>query len=256
MQWDNNAGYCGEVSLISAGLYYGQYISQYEARAIATKNRPQNKSQLLLGRNDLYAAGQMHLNAVEWDTEEQQNPEQFLVWVKENVIKGYPVAIGIFTNQYRFYGDTDPDAGDDEYDHIVPVIGIGSNHGLNDPAYYGDDILVFSDNGLWGDPTKPPYLFSYGFDSFQADRHQANAENGSIYSLFNGGSNYGISVLGVMDKNGDTVPVRLETNVNCEMPAISPKSNTPPAPKPLVLTITLSALEPNISSIICINIAV
>lgn len=33
-QWEANYGYCGEVSLISAGLYYGQYVSQYDARAI------------------------------------------------------------------------------------------------------------------------------------------------------------------------------------------------------------------------------
>jgi hypothetical protein len=34
LQWEANFGYCGEVSLISAGLYYGQYLSQYDARAI------------------------------------------------------------------------------------------------------------------------------------------------------------------------------------------------------------------------------
>jgi len=42
-QWDANYGYCGEVSLISAGLYYGQYISQYDARALASPNVPQIK---------------------------------------------------------------------------------------------------------------------------------------------------------------------------------------------------------------------
>ena len=30
IQWDANSGYCGEVSMISAGLYYGQYLSQYD----------------------------------------------------------------------------------------------------------------------------------------------------------------------------------------------------------------------------------
>ena len=61
LQWNHNSGYCGEVSLISAGLYYGQYISQYDTRAIATQGAPQNKDQLLLGINDQYAATQMRL---------------------------------------------------------------------------------------------------------------------------------------------------------------------------------------------------
>ena len=35
-QWETNLGYCGEVALISAGLHYGQYLSQYDARDLAT----------------------------------------------------------------------------------------------------------------------------------------------------------------------------------------------------------------------------
>ena len=35
-QWEGNGGYCGETVMISAGLYYGQYVSQYDARAFAS----------------------------------------------------------------------------------------------------------------------------------------------------------------------------------------------------------------------------
>jgi hypothetical protein len=42
LQWEANYGYCCEVSLISAGLYYGQYLSQYDARAIASRDKPQS----------------------------------------------------------------------------------------------------------------------------------------------------------------------------------------------------------------------
>lgn len=68
LQWEANYGYCGEVSFINAGLYYGQYVSQYDARAIASKNRGQSleESQLLIGVNDLHAAEQMHLKAEPW----------------------------------------------------------------------------------------------------------------------------------------------------------------------------------------------
>lgn len=246
-QWNANNGYCGEVSLISAGLYYGQYVSQYDARGIAIKNAPQNDGQLLLGKNAQYAASLLHLNSIEWNTEAEQNTDQFLAWVKQCVVQNYPVAIGIYTNEYLFYRNTDPDAGDQDYDHIVPVTAIVSNHALDDPAYYSDDVIYFSDNGLWGSSINPPYSFHYALGAFQANRQQANAKNGQIYSISNDAGNYGIAIIGVMDFNGDTLPVRLDTNVNHEIPEIVDGSNTRPAPMPLMLTITISGLKPNVS---------
>ncbi len=245
-EWNGNKGYCGEVSLISAGLYYGQYMSQYEARAVATQNSPQNTSELLLGVNDVYAAKKMHLEAVAWNTGKEQTTEQFLAWVKQNVLKGYPVAIGVFTNEYLFYNNSHPNAGDPVYDHIVPVIGIQSNHPFSDTGYYCDDIITFSDNGLWGDKKNTPYIFSYSFQGFLANRQQANEKNGPIYSLYDGGENYGIAILGVKDKNRDTIPVRVDTNVNYEKPAIKNNTSIRPAPMPLKLTITVSDLQPNV----------
>jgi hypothetical protein len=243
LQWDNNAGYCGEVSLISAGLYYGQYASQYDVRAIAIQNKPQNKGQLLLGTNDLYTAEQMHLNAIEWNTVAEQNTNDFLAWVKQQVVLKHPVAIGIYTNEYRFYGNTNPNAGDSEYDHIVPVYGCASNHPLTDPSYYPDDTLFFSDNGLWSNPT-PPYRFSFICDPCQGDRKSANDPNGPIYSLSNDATNYGIAITGVLDLNNDTLPVRLATNLNAENPPIAKHSTIRPVPEPLILTLTISNLEP------------
>ncbi len=235
LQWNHNSGYCGEVSLLSAGLYYGQYISQYDACAVATR----------LGLNDQLTASQMHLNCVEWNTAVEQNTKDFLAWVKQNVIKGFPVAIGIFTNEYLFYGKTNANAGDPDYDHIVPVTGITSLHPLTDPNYYDQDIIYFNDNGLWSDGSNPPYYFSYDFDEFQADRSQANRQNGPIYSLSNSGSNYGIAITGVCDLNGDTLPVRVDTDINYEIPQIPEGTSTRPPPRPIHLTVTISRLDPN-----------
>ncbi len=242
LQWNHNAGYCGEVSLISAGLYYGQYISQYDARAIARQGAPQNKGQLLLGVNDYYTAMQMRLNCIEW--QEESTTEQFLAWVKQKVAQGFPVAIGIYTNEYLFYGKTNPNAGDSEYDHIVPVTGITSYHPLIDPNYYGSDEIYFNDNGLWGDPGKePPYYFSYSLDDFQATRAQANNPEGQVYSLANDAYNYGIAITGVEDPNGDTLPVRIDTDLNYELPQIAKGSSIRPKPMPLLLTVTVSGLD-------------
>lgn len=248
IQWNANYGYCGEVSLISAGLYYGQYISQYDARALASNNTPQNRSssQLLLGVNDVSAAKAMHLTTTTFNTAKQTNTASFLTWVKSNVTAGYPVVMGIFMNQSRFHGTKNLNAGDAEYDHIVVATGITSTHSLVGPAvYYSNDVIRFNDNGLWtGTPSGlPQNAFSYSFGTFPATRQQANAKTRPVYSLRNG-PNYGLAVTGIIDLSHETVPVRLTTSVNAELPRIVNGSNIRPAAKPVTLTITVSSLNP------------
>jgi hypothetical protein len=247
IQWNANYGYCGETAFVSAGLYYGQYISQYDARAIASKNTRQSleSSQLLLGVNDVAAAKAMHLNATAFDTAKQPTSRAFLTWVKSNVVAGSPVVIGVFANQSRFYGTANLNAGDTEYDHIVTVTGITSTRSLTGPTiYYADDVLTFNDGGLWtGTNGQPQNSFSYPFGTFATTRQRANSRTGAVYSL-KSGADYGIAITGIIDLNRDTVPVRLTTSVNAETPTMVDGSNTRPAPKPVTLTITVSSLKP------------
>lgn len=246
IQWDANYGYCGEVSFISAGLNYGQYISQYDARALASKNAGQRleSSQLLLGVNDVAAAKAMHLTATAFNTTQQPTSTAFLTWVKSNVIAGYPVVIGVFMNQNRFYGTTNLNAGDTEYDHIVAVTGMTSTRPLTGTAtYYADDVLTFNDNGEWTTNGQPQNAFSFAFGTFVTTRQQANAKTAAVYSLKNG-ADYGIAITGIIDLSHETMPVRLTTSTNAETPAIVDGSNTRPAAKPVTLTITVSSLKP------------
>jgi len=247
IQWDANFGYCGEVSFISAGLNYGQYISQYDARALASKNARQSleSSQLLLGVNDVAAAKAMHLNATAFNTAQKPTSTAFLSWVKSNVTAGYPVVIGVFTNQSRFYGTTNLNAGDTEYDHIVAVTGITSTHPLTGPTtYYPDDVLTVNDNGEWtGTNGQPQNVFSYPFGAFATTRQKANAKTGPVYSLKNG-ADYGIAITGIIDLSRETVPVRLTTSANAETPPMVEGSDTRPAAKPVTLTVTVSNLKP------------
>ena len=247
IQWDANYGYCGETAFISAGLNYGQYISQYDARALASKNVRQSleSSQLLLGVNDVAAAKAMHLSATAFNTAQQPTAPAFLTWVKSNVTAGYPVVIGVFVNQSRFYGTTNLNAGDAEYDHIVAVTGITSTHPLTGPTtYYADDVLTFNDNGEWtGTNGQPQNVFNYSFGTFATTRQRANAKSAAVYSL-KSGADYGIAITGIIDLSRETVPVRLTTSTNAEIPAMVDGSNTRPAAKPVTLTITVSNLKP------------
>jgi hypothetical protein len=251
IQWNANYGYCGESSFISAGLSYGQYLSQYDARAIASNNALQNLSgsQLLLGVNDVATAKAMHLAATPFNIATQTSTTAFLTWVKSNVIAGHPVVMGVFMNQSRFYGNKNPTAGDGDYDHIVVVTGITSSHPLTGPAvYYADDIITFNDNGLWtGTPSgQPQNVFSRSFGAFAATRQQANAATAPVYSLKNG-PDYGIAITGIIDLSRETVPVRLSTSVNAETPGIVNNTTTRPAAKPVTLTVTVSGLKPGVT---------
>jgi hypothetical protein len=236
-QWNANFGYCGETSMITAGLYYGQYVSQYTARTVASDGTPQYRrsSQLLLGGNDRHAAIRMHLASIEWNTSSERNTDEFLRWVQLNVERGYPVAIGVYTNEYRFYGTTAPRAGDPSYDHIVPVTSVSA------------DALTFSDNGLWNPTGIPRYTFGYRFAAFQRTRVQANAPGAPVYSLASDGRNYGIAISGIADADHQTLPVRLSTNVPWERPPMRNGSNVRPRPMQLVLTITISNLTPGVA---------
>ena len=244
-QWGANYGYCGEVSFISAGLYYGQYLSQYDARSLANGTSRQNRasSQLLLGVNDSAAADRMHLAMTKWSG---VGASAFLGWVKKNVLAGSPVVIAVFTNSWIFDGDARPTAGDSEYDHIVPVHSITTNHGLTDASYYDDDTLTFSDNGLYGDdtPTGSPYHFTYTFGLFPRTRAQANLKTGPVYSLPLNTTNYGVAFTGVKDAYRETLPVRITTSTNAELPSIADGSNTRPAAQAVTLTVTVSGLVP------------
>jgi hypothetical protein len=249
LQWNENYGYCGEVSLISAGLYYGQYISQYDARALASPGVPENdfNSQLMLGINDQIAAAAMHLNATEWNTAGEKRTQDFVIWLKQNVSAGYPVAIGVYVNEYLFYDNTNPQAGSEPYDHIVPVTGFSSHHPIGDGIYYAKDVITFNDNGEWYNNGSPPYVFSYEARSFEQTRENANSPSGAIYSLPKDGVNYGLAVTGIMDTYHDTVPVRVATSANSEEPEIENGSNNRPTPEPVTLTVTVSGLKPGVS---------
>jgi hypothetical protein len=157
LQWNNNSGYCGEVSTITAGLFYGQYLSQFDTREIAAKNytptfdeNPQT-AQLLLGESDVYTADKLKLKSAKWDTS-INDTKLFLQWVKQQTILGFPVTIGVLDNQNFFAGNKKGGGlGNPEYDHIVSVVSVSSNH--NDNKYHDDDLITFADHGLVGTMT-------------------------------------------------------------------------------------------------------
>ena len=170
-QWEANDGYCGETSMIQAGLRNGQWTSQYDARLLcgahgngkdaktssallqtgpagfcaANENTPDYNAQFLLeseaAANAATCLGNYRLAFALYDGASAAKGiagyRDYMSWVKKQTMAGYPVTIGVLVN-----GGDDP-----QYDHIVSVLAIGANHDPTDATYYDDDVLYFDDHG-------------------------------------------------------------------------------------------------------------
>jgi hypothetical protein len=242
--------------MIMCGLALGQYFSQYDIREVASgfssTKSPQIDGEFLLGYNDAYAAEQLRFNFTQWDRSSSET-KSFLLWLKREVMLGHLVTIGVYTNEYLFYCKTNPNTGDDAYDHIVSVLGIDTSTPNDFTVYHGSDVLYFDDHGLWGDPEiGTRYIFNYTFDEIMGDRAEANSQTGRVYTLPNSASigNYGLSVSSILDTHDDTLPITITTSQNYESPEIKDGSNTRPASSPITLTITISNLTPSVSYIL------
>jgi hypothetical protein len=250
-QWNENSGYCGETSFISAGLYFGQYCSQFTARSLASPGVDQSNpsSQLLLGVNDTAAAARMKLAATPFPNRFQRSTREFLEWVKRQTLAGEVVVIGVFNNGIILEEWNSRFGGDRSYDHIVPILAWGSEVPLDRLRFFPSDVLTFSDNGLFGPvgaPPEYPFLFSYRLRDFPGSRYQANNPRGPIYMLKETPKSYGIAISGVLDPTGVTIPVRLSTNRDDE-PEIAKHGNIPPTPESLRLTATVTVPDQSVA---------
>lgn len=249
-QWDANFGYCGETSFISAGLHFGQYCSQFTARSLASPGMAQSSedSQLLLGVNDEAAALKMRLQATVFSSDTQRTTRALTDWIKDQTLKGRVVILGLFNNGIVLDEWTDINDGDTTYDHIVPVLAWGSNHVLADysSTAFSDDVITFSDNGLFGEPPTYQFFYSLRMRSLPASRRQANNPNGLIYRLKNRAPNFAIAIAGPLDLDGVLVPVKLDANQDRE-PKLAEGANTAPTPNPLTLTATVTIPDTSVA---------
>ena len=198
-QWENDNGYCGEVSMMQAGLNNGQWMSQFNARLICGaglsqsgpgpndswcdghKNVPNYNAQLLLenpndpsvsgsnlfasaatclANSQLSATTYPYAKGFQTGNSGLSGYWDYMSWVKSEVIAGHQVTIGVLVQ-----GGSDP-----QYDHEVTILAIGTNHGVADPTYFDDDVLFFDDHGaytLFGDHLDkgwPPIPYGAGSD--------------------------------------------------------------------------------------------
>jgi hypothetical protein len=256
-QWESNNGYCGEVSMIQSGMNNGQWISQFDARLLGGSGLNQSgvddfcsahhhssnyNAQLLLEDMALTNVSTMlqnfRLQFTLFDEATQvagkMGYQNFISWVKTELIKGNQITIGVFMKG----------GSDTIYDHIVSVVQMRTYHDPTDPTYYADDVIVFDDHGVYtstydsftnnpaippgaNDSSCTPYLFSYKVGDWVNNRSQANMKGAYAYTILLPGEtvkthaggdgthlnptpivahNLGVSVSGVEDDEGVTFP--------------------------------------------------
>jgi hypothetical protein len=174
-QWENDNGYCGETSMMQAGLNNGQWMSQFNARLVcrtglsqsgpgagdswcsAHKNIPDYNAQLLienpgtgvsgpnpyanaatcLANSKLSAKTYPYVGGFHTANSGLAGYRDYMSWIKSELIAGRQVTVAVFLR-----GGSDP-----QYDHEVSIIKIGTNHAVADASYYDDDVLYFDDHG-------------------------------------------------------------------------------------------------------------
>lgn len=186
-QWENDNGYCGEVSMIQAGLNNGQWMSQFNARLIcgATLPKPNLSTPLSQSGPDGWCA--KYKNLPDYNAQLLiEDPGSFppvsgtnpfanaATCLANSRLLGttYPYSTGFRPQQpnigiagyqdYMFWIKYEMIHGhqvtigvlikygtDPQYDHEVSVTAIGTTHGTANAAYYDDDVLYFDDHGAY-----------------------------------------------------------------------------------------------------------
>lgn len=147
-QWNDAGGYCGSWSIQRASLAKGAYISQQQVRDHTSPGGGHDNE--ILSTNIDEALKNLKISAEGFDFTGEPLPQQdaYFKWLKRQLINGISVAWMIMWDgqDYPIY-DLEPPAG--MYGHVEPVVGIMSNHPLDDETVYDDDVVVhFTDAGV------------------------------------------------------------------------------------------------------------
>ena len=85
----------------------------------------------MIGNNDEQAVKLFHLGNVEYPRPDNApyDVKDYLVWLKKMAKSGYATTMCILMNHCLFYGNCDdPNAGFEDYDHIVSLAKVESNY--------------------------------------------------------------------------------------------------------------------------------
>ena len=152
-----------------AGLYYVAWISQHIVRSL-------NKGEYLLQplsakdkRDPLRTLTMLHFTYEEWDFANAPQPQfdGFCRWMKQSLLREHPVIFGIFL----------PDDEFEDYDHIVPAVGLCYKN--EDACDIHDDKIIYFD--LYDDENVEKCMSAAQFGATRRSiNRKRNSDNGCL----------------------------------------------------------------------------
>lgn len=184
----STSGYCGSTSFQTNGIFWGNWVSSEMVRAA------DGGSELLIGVNDNTAAKNLKFKYEQWNFNKQKTPQgsSFVAWLRSHIDQGHISAVGFYESQ---------PSGDEDYDHIVPVIGYqyDSNTDATTGIYYND---------LWSPETRMIAVPS-GITSRNGCQQDDEPDQPFEYCIPKTYC-YGIAFLGDQDTNSETYRMMLQ----------------------------------------------
>ena len=146
-QWGDAGGYCGSWASQRAILAVGAWISQQAVRDHTENCGGHDEEILSCNIDEALTNLKIDYDGFDFTSTPLPQTSAYFSWLKAHLAAGRVVAWMIMWSgqQYPIY-DLTPPAG--MYGHVEPVVGIQSNHPLNDTTVYDDDVVVhFTDGG-------------------------------------------------------------------------------------------------------------
>jgi len=163
-QWNIAGGFCGSFSTQHAALAKGAWISQdlvRKANADQPIKQPGHGDKSLgyeiLPVNVGYSAEHLGLTYEEWDyNSPTPQASAYKAWLKKHLAAGnaivwFPMCKG---DSHTPYAGSCPNGG--HLDHVEAMYAIYSNHPLDDPKVYDDDVIVHTSDQDYMPCATPP----------------------------------------------------------------------------------------------------
>ena len=236
------SGYCGSASVQTAGIFFGNWLSEDAIRG--TSGGHNGNHQLLIAYDkDLSVKGTsvadacraLVMNCSMWDYSSAPSPQHgaFVAWAAAAIGRGEPVIMGVYWGV----------ESDDDYDHIVPMVGYDSDSSSNDSSNSSSSSSSSSVSAVYFNDLHTNASLRAELPTFVTTRQGCNsaARFGPGAFCLPKRTNYGLAVRGNQDVRGVLLPTRLALDAWTE-PDYSREDAQRAAPSLLGATVTVSGL--------------
>jgi hypothetical protein len=150
-QWGDAGGYCGSFSTQRAAMAKGAWISQQQVRNHTTPGSPQSHDEEIIDTNIAKAWTNLKFKFESFDYRHEPTPQTDGIrkFMKKELAAGNVVVMMIQKagHQFPIYDMTPPSGF---YDHVVPFVGVLSDHPLTDEQFYDEDYIVhYTDHSVY-----------------------------------------------------------------------------------------------------------